>query len=50
MVPRGPEFSIADAQQVLPLTKVASAFGDLECRDHTPFDLLAGVDCSFAFS
>jgi hypothetical protein len=26
----------------------AHALRDLECRDHTPFDLLAGLDCSFS--
>ena len=38
-------------QQVFPFAKVAPeahAFRDLECRDHTPFDLLAELDCSFS--
>ena len=44
---RGKPRSISDAQQVFPFAKVAPeahAFRDLECRDHTPFDLLAGLD------
>ena len=48
---RGKPRSISDAQQVFPFAKVAPeahAFRDLECRDHTPFDLLAGLDCSFS--
>jgi hypothetical protein len=43
---RGKPRSISDAQQVFPFAKVAPeahAFRDLECRDHTPFDLLAGL-------
>jgi hypothetical protein len=50
---RGKPRSISDAQQVFPFAKVAPeahAFRDLECRDHTPFDLLAGLSGSFASS
>jgi hypothetical protein len=42
----GPQFSIADAQQVLPLAKVPlepHALGDLKCRDDAAFDLLAAL-------
>jgi len=38
--------SISDPQEVLPLAKLAleaHALGDLECRDHAPLDLLAGL-------
>ena len=48
---RSPQRQTASmSQQVFPFAKVAPeahAFRDLECRDHTPFDLLAGLDCSF---
>jgi hypothetical protein len=43
--------SISDPQQILPLLTFAletHAFGDLECRDDTPLDLLAGLSGSFA--
>jgi hypothetical protein len=50
---RGKPRSISDPQEALPLAKLtlkAHALGDLECRDDTPLDLLAGLSGSFARS
>ena len=49
----GENRSISDPQEALPLAKVAlkaHAFGDLEYRDDTPLDLLAGLSGGFARS
>ena len=50
MVLGGLQFAIANPQQVFPLAKLslkAHALGDLEARDDTPLDLLAGLSGSF---
>jgi hypothetical protein len=42
----GPQFSIANAQKVLPLPKFAletHALGDLKCRDDATVDLFAAL-------
>ena len=42
---------MSNPQEVLPLAKIAlkaHALGNLERRDHAPFDLLAGLSGSFA--